>query len=214
MKSRFQGSIFLFLMLLGVAGVSAQDINEDLSGFSEVKVYNGVEVELIPSERNSISITGHSKEKVKFEVVENRLEIRLSLENIWADDNTRVTVYASGVEVIDANEGSIVEVKEKLQGPRLTFRAQEGAAIYVHFQLRAEDDDESQPEAQYPDVYEIQQKTFGSKAQVIAFVEFLYLWHLLVLQYSFGLDELNDPVGDKDSAAEDKEGGVVLDPVQ
>ena len=118
-------------MLLGVAGVSAQDINEDLSGFSEVKVYNGVEVELIPSERNSISITGHSKEKVKFEVVENRLEIRLSLENIWADDNTRVTVYASGVEVIDANEGSIVEVKEKLQGPRLTFRAQEGAAIYV-----------------------------------------------------------------------------------
>ena len=132
LKIKLRGRFFLFLMLVGLtSGVAAQDIKEDLSGFSEIKVYNGVEVELIPSDRNSISITGHSKEKVKFEVVENRLEIKLSLENIWADDNTLVTVYASSVEVIDVNEGSIVDVKEKLEGQSLTFRAQEGAAIYA-----------------------------------------------------------------------------------
>lgn len=132
LKIKLQGRFFLFLMLMGLTcGMAAQDIEEELSGFSEIKVYNGVEVELIPSDRNSISITGHSKEKVKFEVVENRLEIKLSLENIWADDNTLVTVYASSVEVIDANEGSIVDVKEKLEGQTLTFRAQEGAAIYA-----------------------------------------------------------------------------------
>ena len=136
LKNKVQ-SFFLLLMLLGVSvGMTAQDIEEDLSGFSEIKVYNGVEVELIPSERNSISITGHSKDKVKFEVVENRLEIKLSLENIWADDNTLVTVHANSVEVIDANEGSIVDVKEKLEGQNLTFRAQEGAAIYA--QVEAE----------------------------------------------------------------------------
>ena len=132
LKNNLQGKCFLFLLLLGCSnGVFAQDIKEDLSDFSEIKVYNGVEVELIPSEENRISITGHSKEKVKFEVVENRLEIKLSLENIWSDDNTLVTVYANSLETIDANEGSIVDVKKELEVSSLNFRAQEGAAIYV-----------------------------------------------------------------------------------
>ena len=132
LKNNLQGKCFLFLLLLGCSnGVFAQDIKEDLSDFSEIKVYNGVEVELIPSEENRISITGHSKEKVKFEVVENRLEIKLSLENIWSDDNTLVTVYANSLETIDANEGSIVDVKKELEASSLNFRAQEGAAIYV-----------------------------------------------------------------------------------
>lgn len=132
LKNKWQGKLFLFLMLFGCSsGISAQDITEDLSDFSEVKVYNGVEVELIPSEENRISITGHSKDKVKFEVVENRLEIRLSLENIWSDDNTLVTVYANSIETIDVNEGSIVDVKGDLEGSSLTFRAQEGAAVYA-----------------------------------------------------------------------------------
>lgn len=132
LKNKLQGSFFLCLFLAVVSfEATAQEIKEELSGFSEIKVFNGVEVELIPSDRNSISITGHSKEKVKFEVVENRLEIKLSLENIWADDNTLVRVHASGVEVIDANEGSIVDVKEKLETESVTLRAQEGAAIYV-----------------------------------------------------------------------------------
>src|SRR5690606_23995979 len=106
LKNKQQGSFFMCLFLSVVSfEATAQEIKEELTVFSEIKVFNGVEVELIPSDRNSISITGHSKEKVKFEVVENRLEIKLSLENIWADDNTLVRVHASGVEVIDANEG-------------------------------------------------------------------------------------------------------------
>lgn len=129
---KLQVKLILFLLIGACSGgIMAQDITENLPDFSEVKVFNGVEVELIPSEENRISITGHSKEKVKFEVVENRLEIRLSLQNIWSDDNTLITVYTSSAGIIDANEGSIVDVKKELNASSLTFRAQEGAAIYA-----------------------------------------------------------------------------------
>lgn len=120
---------FLFFFLVSVTGFG-QDISADLPSFSEIKTFNGVEVVLIPAKENNISITGHSKENVKFEVKENRLEIKLSLDNIWADDNTVIKVYFSSVETVDANENSVVQFFEVIKGENLVFRAQEGAFIF------------------------------------------------------------------------------------
>lgn len=132
LKNRIQGKVLLFLMIMGgYANVFAQNITEELADFSELKVFNGVVVEVLPGEENRIEISGHSKDKVKFELVDNRLELRLSLENIWSDDNTKVRVHTRSLEVIDANEGSIVDVPEALSGTSFTFRAQEGAAVYA-----------------------------------------------------------------------------------
>lgn len=108
-----------------------QDISDQLSDFNEVKVFNGIEAVLIPSKENRIVITGHSKEKVKYELVENRLELRLSLENIWSDDNTVVKVYFRKLQVIDVNENSVVQVDGEIVGTNLVFRAQEGAAVFA-----------------------------------------------------------------------------------
>ena len=121
--------VLIIFLLLNISAI-AQSISDDLGNFSELKTFNGVEVRLIPAERNAIEITGHSKEKVKYEIVEDRLEIRLSLNNIWSKDNTLIKVYANAVQVIDANQGSIVEVQESLTGDQFVFRAQEGAQIY------------------------------------------------------------------------------------
>ena len=123
---------FLSLVVIGLFSLqlAAQNITSDLKDFREVKTFNGVEVIVIPSDKNRIEISGHSKEKVKFQVVEDRLEIKLSLENIWSDDNTLITVYGNSVETIDANEGSIVETRETLRSNIAVLRAQEGAVIY------------------------------------------------------------------------------------
>lgn len=120
-------NIFLFVFL--VVSATAQDVKENLQNFSELKTFNGVEVQVIPSGENRIEITGHSKNEVKFGVTEGRLEIRLSLDNIWSKDNTRITVYSETIETIDANEGSFVEVSGELEAEELTFRVQEGASI-------------------------------------------------------------------------------------
>lgn len=111
--------------------VSAQEISSELKDFREVKTFSGVEVIVIPSKENKIEITGHSKEKVKFKVIEDRLEIRLTIDNIWSDDNTLITIYGNSIETIDANEGSSVKVKGILKPQLAIFRAQEGAFIFA-----------------------------------------------------------------------------------
>lgn len=124
---------FFSLVLFGLFSlqIAAQEITGNLNDFKEVKTFNGIEVIVVPASENRIEITGHSKEKVKYQVVEDRLEIRLTLDNIWSNDNTLITVYGNSIEIIDANEGSIVKTKGTLKSEFSELRAQEGAAIYA-----------------------------------------------------------------------------------
>lgn len=127
----FTKTILLAFVCFLTLPLSAQDVVKDLRNFREVKTFTGVEVIVIPSEANRIEITGHSKEKVKFEIVEDRLEIRLSLDNIWSDDNTLIKVYGKSIETIDANEGTLVKTDGKLEAGMIALRAQEGASIFA-----------------------------------------------------------------------------------
>ncbi len=129
---KFSKIIFLSVIcFISTLALSAQDISKELGNFREVKTFNGVEVVVIPANNNRIEITGHSKEKVKFDIVQDRLEIRLSLDNIWSDDNTLIKVYGNAVETIDANEGSIVKTNGTLKGKMIILRAQEGASVFA-----------------------------------------------------------------------------------
>ncbi|MGB7785306.1 MAG: head GIN domain-containing protein [Salinimicrobium sp.] len=121
--------LILAAMFFAALQVNAQDVNESLKPFKEVKTFNGIDVVVYPSKENRINITGHSKNEVKYEIVEGRLEIRLSLDNLWSKDNTLIKVYGNSIETIDANEGSKIQVNGELKGENLTFRAQEGATI-------------------------------------------------------------------------------------
>ena len=122
-------NLFPILIFLVTFSVAAQDVEENLGNFIELKTYNGVEVEVIPSNENRIVITGHSKNDVEYDIRDGRLEIRLGLDNIWSEDNTEITLYTKDLQTIDANQASVVEVVKELKGEELTFRTQEGANI-------------------------------------------------------------------------------------
>ena len=129
MKNSARQILILLFFVVSATQLNAQDLKEKLGSFREVKTFNGVEVLVVPSSENRIEISGHSKDKVKFKIVEDRLEIRLSLDNLWSKDNTTITVFGRNIETIDANEGSQVHVQGKIKSPHAVFRAQEGASI-------------------------------------------------------------------------------------
>lgn len=126
---------FMFLLALTFQ-VKAQDISEELGDFRELKTFHGIEVTLLPSNESKIVISGHSKDQVKYEIIDGRLEVKLALDNLWSENNTRITVYGT-VETIDANQGSNVAVKGKLEAKELTLRAQEGSNIYAEVKANA-----------------------------------------------------------------------------
>lgn len=120
----------IMLLFLTVSGaVSAQEISESLQSFSQLKASNSVNVELIPSTENRLEIVGYDKDEVQYEIKGNRLEIRLSWDNVFSDSNTLVTVYFKDLEEIEANSRSSISLEESYVGKSMVFNAGEGANI-------------------------------------------------------------------------------------
>ncbi len=118
----------LIMLSIGIPAV-AQEVSEPLADFRELKTFSGVKVILVPSQENKIEITGHSKNEVSYDITGGRLEIRLPIDHIWSEDNTLIRIMGNGVEIIDANEGSIIETEGVVEASGLVIRAQEGATV-------------------------------------------------------------------------------------
>lgn len=125
----FSRSLLVFLLILCSAGVVAQEISQSLPSFSRFKASNGINVKMIPSDQNKLEVDGYDKDEVKFEVKGNQLDVRLSWDNVFSDSNTWVTVYFVGVDEIEANSKSTVELLDEFEGDSMVMSAGEGANL-------------------------------------------------------------------------------------
>ena len=121
--------IFLSLMFFTIIASAQTKITNNLGDFSILKVYNGIEVELIKSDEQKIEISGEKSEKVKVKNVNGTLKISLTFPEISADGKVVATVYyTKNIDVIDANEGATITGKNIIQD-NLEVNSQERAFI-------------------------------------------------------------------------------------
>ena len=101
----------LYLIVFFVcAQVFSQDsVTKTLGEFSELKVYDLINIELIRSEENKITISGDNKNDVSVIQKNNKLKIRMKLDKMFNGKNTNVKLYYTSVDEIDANEGQMYE---------------------------------------------------------------------------------------------------------
>ncbi|CAL2103760.1 conserved exported protein of unknown function [Tenacibaculum sp. 190130A14a] len=125
MKKIIYISLFLLTSL-----VSAQTtITKELGEFSELKVYNGIELEIIQSEEQKIVITGEKAEKVKIKQNDTTLKISLRFPETMAEGKVKAKLYIKKeLKIIDGNEGAIITGKGFDQ-LKIEIKAQEGAFI-------------------------------------------------------------------------------------
>ncbi|CAA0164938.1 conserved hypothetical protein [Tenacibaculum maritimum] len=118
---------FLGLFLI-TALVSAQTtISKHLGDFSTLKVYNGIDVELIKSNEQKLEITGEKAEKVKVKNDGVTLKILLRFPETTADKKVYVKLYfKDDIQIIDANEGATITGKGFKQ-QKIEVKVQEGA---------------------------------------------------------------------------------------
>ena len=124
---------FLFLVSVSCAGFAQKteiDLAED---FSEIKIYSKIQATLIPSNENKIVATGFDNDEIEAKVKNGVLKIKLGLDNIWSETDTKIKVYYKTAEVVDANEGAYVEIAEHVEQPLLTLNSQEGAQIIAGY---------------------------------------------------------------------------------
>lgn len=125
-------TILTIALLVVTSILTAQNPKEKGVGdFSEVKVYDLIEVNLIKSDTNSVEITGEDIEDVEVINKNGKLKIRMKLDKIFNGDKTFVAVYYTELKVIDGNEGAFISSNELITQDYIELRAQEGARLKI-----------------------------------------------------------------------------------
>lgn len=120
--------IFAFLCVTGIMNAQAP-IEKTVGEFDELKVFDLIEVKLIKSDQNRISISGKNANDVVVINKNGTLKIRMNLEESFDGNKTFVTLYYTNIEVIDANEGAYIYSDDNFKQFDLKLRAQEGGLI-------------------------------------------------------------------------------------
>jgi hypothetical protein len=125
--------VFAFICISGILQAQAP-IEKTIGEFTELKAYDLIEVKLIKSNENKLSITGANASNV---VVVNKngvLKIKMELEESFDGNKTKVLLYFTSIDIIDANEGAYIYSDDLFKQFDLKLKAQEGGIIKVNLE--------------------------------------------------------------------------------
>ncbi len=129
--------IFTALTILITSTAIAQNSLEKTIGeFTELKVFDLIEVRLVISDENKIVITGKNIEDVVVINKNGKLKIRMILEERFDGKNTSVTLFYTTVDILDVNEGATISSVDTIKQYEIDLKAQEGGKINVHLEVK------------------------------------------------------------------------------
>ena len=109
---------------------------EALGAFKEIKVYDGISLRLIPSDRNEIVIRGEDIDKVAIVNTSGVLKVRMQITRMFSGYRTFADLYYKDAPtVIDVNEDALVETDATLRQEILEVKAQEGGEIRLQAEV-------------------------------------------------------------------------------
>lgn len=121
----------LFFLLSFFLVGSQTPVIKSLGEFSELKVYDLINVELIQSNENKIEITGEDRSNVLIVQKNDVLKIKMALNKSFNGNKTFVKLFFTKIDIIDVNEGAKVNSKSVFKQYELQIKTQEGAKASV-----------------------------------------------------------------------------------
>lgn len=121
----------LVVLFITTMVFAQQPVEKTIGEFTELKVYDLIEVEMIKSNENKVIISGKNNQDVLINNKNGKLKIKMNLERIFNGEDTKVVLYYTNVDVIDANEGAKVHSNDVIKQFELDLKTQEGAMIDV-----------------------------------------------------------------------------------
>lgn len=125
---KFYTLFFLFsCFLVG----SQTPVSKSIGDFSELKVYDLINVELVESNENKIEITGEETSNVLIVQKNDVLKIKMVINKPFNGKRTFVKLFYKKIDIIDVNEGAKVVSKSLFKQYELELKSQEGGEISV-----------------------------------------------------------------------------------
>ncbi|WP_179344602.1 head GIN domain-containing protein [Winogradskyella ursingii] len=117
------------ILLVSGKSIGQNSIEKNIGVFNEIKVFDLINVDMVKSNENKVTIEGKNKSDVEIVNKNGKLKIRMDLDEIYDGNDTKITLYYTSVSTIDANEGAKITVKNVIDQNNIELRAQEGAEI-------------------------------------------------------------------------------------
>jgi len=121
----------LFFLFSSFLVSSQTPISKTLGEFSELKVYDLINIELVQSTENKIEITGEDTSNVFIVQKNDLLKIKMDLNKSFNGNKTFVKLFYTKIDIIDVNEGAKVASQSTFKQYELELKAQEGGEISV-----------------------------------------------------------------------------------
>ena len=131
---RLKTFILLFLLLFfktySQIRYDVERATISIKDFNSIKVYSGLEVKLIPSDKNIVYVYGDNIEKVIISLKRKTMKIKLPVESLFKTGYNYIEVfYSENLEFISAYQGSVVTNKKTIKTNQISIKAKEGSNI-------------------------------------------------------------------------------------
>lgn len=129
--------IVIVLFFVSSIVFGQEKITKKLGDFNVIKTYRGLTVELIKSDTPEVVIEGKKSKEVIIKNINGVLKITMTaLETFSAKQVKVVVYYTNNLDIIDANEGSIISSKEYIEQEKIEVKAQEAGRIYLKIKTK------------------------------------------------------------------------------
>lgn len=121
--------IFLILFSLFILPLTAQTITKNPGDFDTVRVFDQMNVTLIPSDQNKVEIKGFHANEVQIVIKNNELTLRLPLLKLLQGESVEAVVYYKNLTGLEVNEGSFVSATTQIESIGFNLNVKEGAEV-------------------------------------------------------------------------------------
>ena len=126
--------IVFLLVLLTTKWLFAQDKN--VGDFTKVTAFDQIDVVLIPSDENKVSLNGSGSDQVELINKNGELKIRMPLTKMFSGDNISATVYYTRLNAVEANEGSRIASEAFISTGDFEIITKEGSIVELALDVK------------------------------------------------------------------------------
>ena len=126
--------IGFLLVLLTTKWLFAQEKN--VGDFTKVTAFDQIDVVLIPSDENKVSLNGSGSDQVELINKNGELKIRMPLTKMLSGDNISATVYYTQLNAVEANEGSRIASEAVISTGDFEIIAKEGSIVELALDVK------------------------------------------------------------------------------
>jgi hypothetical protein len=119
----------LIITFVLLTQITLSQVTRDLGDFDSVKVFDKLNVKLIPSTENKVIINGNREDEVEVVNKNGELKLRMPFQKLMYGDDIIITLFFKKIETIGASEGTYVSCDKTFEQTSIDLDASEGAEI-------------------------------------------------------------------------------------